>query len=258
MTMKYRDNTPNPYVSDDDVELDPATAAQYERDRREDDTPKAPDFEFVEHGSICLLTPMTPAANDWDEANIPKDADRWGACSVVDRAALRPIHPGRHCGRRLNCGAILMTSAYRSRMDAENLAAAHPTVQDAAKAHPRLAQVDRAKPLLVARSRIRQGKPLHVPLDPRAGARTGRSGARCSAPASRPTLSPRPTMIKPKTRAAPDRGERPSCAPKTPSCSRCWPKSGLALSKLERNWKSPLTRTRNRTICLITKKEHAK
>ena len=26
---------------------------------------------------------MTPAANAWDEANIPKDAMRWGVCSVV-------------------------------------------------------------------------------------------------------------------------------------------------------------------------------
>jgi hypothetical protein len=50
--------------------------------KSERDTPRI-DFEFVEHGSICLLTPMTPAANDWDEANIPKDAMRWGACSVV-------------------------------------------------------------------------------------------------------------------------------------------------------------------------------
>jgi hypothetical protein len=42
-----------------------------------------PDFEFVEHGSICLLTPMTPAAHDWADEHIPRDATRWGVSSIV-------------------------------------------------------------------------------------------------------------------------------------------------------------------------------
>jgi hypothetical protein len=41
------------------------------------------DFDLVNHGSICLLTPLTPAAHDWVDANLPQDAMRWGPCSIV-------------------------------------------------------------------------------------------------------------------------------------------------------------------------------
>jgi hypothetical protein len=41
------------------------------------------DFEFVEHGSICLLTPRTAAAHDWADIHLLEDATRWGPSSVV-------------------------------------------------------------------------------------------------------------------------------------------------------------------------------
>jgi hypothetical protein len=41
------------------------------------------DFDLANHGSICLLTPRTPAGHDWAEANLPDDAQRWGPCSIV-------------------------------------------------------------------------------------------------------------------------------------------------------------------------------
>jgi hypothetical protein len=41
------------------------------------------DFEFADHGSICLLVPISPDANDWVSEHIPDDAMRWGACAIV-------------------------------------------------------------------------------------------------------------------------------------------------------------------------------
>ena len=32
-----------------------------------------PDFSFQNHGSICILTPLTPAAKDWFNEHLPID-----------------------------------------------------------------------------------------------------------------------------------------------------------------------------------------
>ena len=56
-----------------------AGEASYKSERDESNRARSQDFEFVEHGSICLLTPMTPAAHDWVQEHIPEDATRWGA-----------------------------------------------------------------------------------------------------------------------------------------------------------------------------------
>jgi len=32
-----------------------------------------PDFLFRDHGSICILTPLTPAGKEWFESNLPVD-----------------------------------------------------------------------------------------------------------------------------------------------------------------------------------------
>jgi hypothetical protein len=32
-----------------------------------------PDFSFQNHGSICILTPLTPAAEDWFSEHLPVD-----------------------------------------------------------------------------------------------------------------------------------------------------------------------------------------
>ena len=54
-----------------------------------------PDFEIADHGSICLLTPMTEAAHDWVEQNLPEDRMTWGQCSiVVEPRCLPPIIHG--------------------------------------------------------------------------------------------------------------------------------------------------------------------
>ena len=42
-----------------------------------------PDFDFSNHGSICLLTPRSAAAHDWTVEHIPEDSLRWGQCSIV-------------------------------------------------------------------------------------------------------------------------------------------------------------------------------
>ena len=41
------------------------------------------DFDFANHGSICLLTPRTPEAHNWVDANLPQDVMTWGPCSIV-------------------------------------------------------------------------------------------------------------------------------------------------------------------------------
>lgn len=41
------------------------------------------DFDFADHGSICLLTPRTPSAFDWVDEHLPDDAMRWGPESIV-------------------------------------------------------------------------------------------------------------------------------------------------------------------------------
>ena len=41
------------------------------------------DFDVSNHGSICLLTPLTEAAQAWVAKHIPEDALRWGQCSIV-------------------------------------------------------------------------------------------------------------------------------------------------------------------------------
>jgi hypothetical protein len=41
------------------------------------------DFDFANHGSVCLLTPLTETAHDWASEHLPEDAMRWGQCSFV-------------------------------------------------------------------------------------------------------------------------------------------------------------------------------
>ena len=41
------------------------------------------DFDFANHGSICLLTPLTPAAHDWCNEHLSDDAMHWGQASIV-------------------------------------------------------------------------------------------------------------------------------------------------------------------------------
>lgn len=36
-----------------------------------------PDFAFANHGSITVLTPLTPGAREWCAEHLPEDAMRW-------------------------------------------------------------------------------------------------------------------------------------------------------------------------------------
>ena len=41
------------------------------------------DFDVSNHGSICLLTPLTEAAQAWVAEHLPEDAMTWGQNSIV-------------------------------------------------------------------------------------------------------------------------------------------------------------------------------
>ena len=41
------------------------------------------DFVITDHGTIVLLTPLTPAAEEWVDQHIGDDAQLWGSNSIV-------------------------------------------------------------------------------------------------------------------------------------------------------------------------------
>jgi hypothetical protein len=46
-----------------------------------------PDFSFQNHGSICILTPITPAARDWFSEHLPVDNSEtqfWAGGIVIE------------------------------------------------------------------------------------------------------------------------------------------------------------------------------
>lgn len=47
---------------------------------------KAPsaDFAFSDHGSICVLTAVSPEGSQWVRENIPADAQRWAGGIVIE------------------------------------------------------------------------------------------------------------------------------------------------------------------------------
>lgn len=52
------------------------------------------DFDFSNHGSICLLNPLTPAAKAWAEEHLPDDALTLGAAIVIEPRYVEPILDG--------------------------------------------------------------------------------------------------------------------------------------------------------------------
>jgi hypothetical protein len=42
------------------------------------------DFQFVNHGSIAVLTPISAAANDWVAEHLPEDSVRWAGGVVIE------------------------------------------------------------------------------------------------------------------------------------------------------------------------------
>jgi hypothetical protein len=53
-----------------------------------------PDFRLYNHGSICLLTPLTPAADDWVNEHLPDDLTTFGASIAVEHRYIAPIVDG--------------------------------------------------------------------------------------------------------------------------------------------------------------------
>lgn len=49
------------------------------------------DFAFRDHGSICLLQPLTRAAAQWVVDNLPGDAQRWCGAIVIEPRYVEPI-----------------------------------------------------------------------------------------------------------------------------------------------------------------------
>ncbi len=55
---------------------------------------RRPDFSLVNHGSIYLLTPRTPAAEQWAAKHLPDDAMTWGPAVVVEPRYVEEIALG--------------------------------------------------------------------------------------------------------------------------------------------------------------------
>lgn len=49
-------------------------------------SPRA-DFDITNHGSIVMIAPLTPAAQEWWDENVPTEGWQWmgGACAVEPR-----------------------------------------------------------------------------------------------------------------------------------------------------------------------------
>ena len=56
-----------------------------------------PDFNFADHGSVTILTPLTEAANEWVNDHIPSDAMRWCGGIVIEPRYASAILDGIAC-----------------------------------------------------------------------------------------------------------------------------------------------------------------
>lgn len=54
----------------------------------------AADFQFVSHGSVCILTPYTSKANVWVGEHLPDDAQMFGNGYVIEPRYAYPIIEG--------------------------------------------------------------------------------------------------------------------------------------------------------------------
>ena len=60
-----------------------------------------PDFSFQNHGSICILTPLTPAAKDWFSEHLPVDNPQtqfWAGGIVIEPRYVPDIVSGIQSG----------------------------------------------------------------------------------------------------------------------------------------------------------------
>jgi len=61
---------------------------------QENTVDKQPDFEVQNHGSIYLLRPLTEAARDWCNDNLPDDAPTFGHAYAIEHRYIRDIVEG--------------------------------------------------------------------------------------------------------------------------------------------------------------------
>jgi hypothetical protein len=55
---------------------------------------KIPDVEVSRHGSIYILTPLTPVAREWVAEFLPEDVQRWAGGTVVEHRFIADIVEG--------------------------------------------------------------------------------------------------------------------------------------------------------------------
>jgi predicted thioesterase len=59
-----------------------------------DDIDLTPDFTVENHGTIYLLRPLTQAAREWVEANLPDDRQTFGTAVAVEHRYIADIAQG--------------------------------------------------------------------------------------------------------------------------------------------------------------------
>jgi hypothetical protein len=52
------------------------------------------DFLFTNHGSVCLLQPLSEAAGEWVDEHLPEDKQMFGSAVVVEPRYVGPIIDG--------------------------------------------------------------------------------------------------------------------------------------------------------------------
>lgn len=58
------------------------------------ETETGTDFTLSDHGSLCVLTPITEPARDWVDEHIDPDAMMWASGVVVEPRYLQTILDG--------------------------------------------------------------------------------------------------------------------------------------------------------------------
>lgn len=52
------------------------------------------DFLFANHGSICILTPVSEQAKEWADEHLSQDAQWWCGGVVIEPRYVQPILDG--------------------------------------------------------------------------------------------------------------------------------------------------------------------
>jgi hypothetical protein len=58
------------------------------------DTELRPDFNVADHGSVVVMTPLTPAARDWTTNHLPDDCPQWCGGFAIGSSWINAIMEG--------------------------------------------------------------------------------------------------------------------------------------------------------------------